>query len=177
MVQKQERGPLLARADEGTEQTGGAYGGFEQIGIEPFIKQIGDAHRQDAQKLVHLLCAETMKLPADFDQLSQMDVLPGAVIGKRHAVKGAEKRRKISCKGAKRSELGRVFWREAANRINGPPLIIAEIAKAFSPRCGAKSGDRGGAAPSPYCRKAKSPIIAPAKAPAKCAQVGILNPG
>ena len=54
---------LLARADKGAEDTVRGQRRSEQVAFKPFIQQIGDAHRQDAQELVHFLFAEAMKLP------------------------------------------------------------------------------------------------------------------
>ena len=42
-------------------------GRFERFAFEPFSEQISHAHRQDAQKLVHLLFAQTVKFPSSLD--------------------------------------------------------------------------------------------------------------
>ena len=75
---------------------------FEQIVLEPFVQQIGDAHRQDAQKFVHLFFAEAMKFPADFHKLGGIETAGIGLIGKRHAVKSSEKRGEIFGERTKR---------------------------------------------------------------------------
>jgi hypothetical protein len=61
-----ESSSLLARADEGSKHTGAGERGLEQVAVKPFVQHVRNAHRQNAQKLVHLLFAETMELPANF---------------------------------------------------------------------------------------------------------------
>ena len=89
VVEHVESGSLLARSDEGSRAFRlAARAALSRFVLEPFIQQIGHAHGQDAQKLVHFFFAEAVKFPADFTSSAGLN-LPGlALIGKRYASRG-----------------------------------------------------------------------------------------
>ena len=68
VMKKIEGGSLLARADKGSKHGASSQGALEQIAFEPFVQQVGDAHGQDPEKVVHLFFAESMKFPSEFQK-------------------------------------------------------------------------------------------------------------
>jgi hypothetical protein len=118
-MKKIEGGSLLARADKGSKHGASSQGALEQIAFEPFVQQVGDAHGQDPEKVVHLFFAESMKFPSEFQKFCEVEMIRIGFVGERCLIESREKFRKSLKQLAKSLEPICVGFRVSGDLLRG----------------------------------------------------------
>ena len=88
MMQQHVGRPRRARSHESADNPARRHGGFEDIGLEPFVEKIRRAHRHELGEIVKQLFAQDAKMVADPGKAEEIFRIPRGRLRWNHPEQG-----------------------------------------------------------------------------------------
>jgi len=84
MVKKNVGGSGRAHAEKSADDSGGGHGGFENVGLEPLVEEIGGGHGHELDEIVFFFGGEGLEATSEKSEFAQASGIERSGIGRRH---------------------------------------------------------------------------------------------